>query len=521
VAPALAAVALVLALTNIPAAHAAGITVGGSCTLADAITAANTDAAVGGCAAGSGDDTISLPANGTITLTSGLPQITSTIIIEGNGATITRDSSAPAFRIFEVLNSMLTLNNTTVSGGLSDSGGGISLYFGTLTLNNSTVSGNTASVQGGGISSTNGQVTLNNSTVSGNTVSDGIGGGIFNQRNSQDWYGEMTLNNSTVSGNSAVRGGGIYNASQELNGGVIGGIVNLARSVVSGNTASDSGNEIYGTSLTFELFGEIFIEGIINGANFNLIGHDGDAGTVGFSPSGSDIVPSQALSAILAPLADNGGPTFTHALVTGSPAVDAAPEGPASDQRGTSRPQGTAFDIGAFELVQTAPPTATPTNTAVPPTATPEPPTATPTNTPEPPTATPTNTPEPPTATPTATPSFFPFNGFFQPVDNLPVENQVKAGSGIPIKFSLGGNYGLGILASGSPSSQQVACSAGASVDAIEATTTSNSGLTYDAASGQYTYVWKTEKAWAGTCRQFNLKLTDGTTHSALLRFTR
>ena len=526
----LAVAALVLALTTMSTAQAAGITVGGSCTLVDAITAANTDAAVGGCAAGSGDDTIFLPANSTITLTSpdmtntsGLPQITSTIIIEGNGATITRDSSASAFRIFSVLSTgNLTLNNTTVSGGLSDNGGGIAVYAGTLTLNNSTVSGNTAGAGGGIFSRGGSTATLNNSTVSGNTASGdaSLGGGIANYKD-----GTLTLNNSTVSGNSATglyaRGGGIYNYA-ELYGSI--NTVNLARSVVSGNSASYSGPEIYNTDgyeIDFSCFCEIPYKGLINADNFNLIGRDGNAYTFGFTPSGSDIVPSQALSAILAPLADNGGPTFTHALVTDSPAVDAAPSGPASDQRGVSRPQGTAFDIGAFELGSTVPPTATPTNTAVPPTATPTntavPPTATPTNTPVPPTATLTNTPVPPTATP----SYFPFSGFFQPVDNLPVENQVKAGQGIPVKFSLGGNYGLGILAAGSPSSQQVACNAGATVDPIEATTTSNSGLTYDAAGGQYTYVWKTDKAWAGTCRQFNLRLTDGTTHSALFKFTR
>ena len=52
-----------------------------------------------------------------------------------------------------------------------------------------------------------------------------------------------------------------------------------------------------------------------------------------------------------------------------------------------------------------------------------------------------------------------------------------------------------------------------------EETTTANQGLTYDAASGQYTYVWKTQKSWAGTCRQFTLRLTDGTDHIALFKF--
>jgi hypothetical protein len=113
----------------------------------------------------------------------------------------------------------------------------------------------------------------------------------------------------------------------------------------------------------------------------------------------------------------------------------------------------------------------------------------------------------------------FPFAGFFSPVDNPPTLNQVNAGQGIPFKFSLGGNFGLNIIASGYPVSQQVTCDAGAPVDDIEQTTTSPSGLTYDPANGQYTYTWKTQKSWANTCRQFTLRLTDGTDHTALFKF--
>jgi hypothetical protein len=104
---------------------------------------------------------------------------------------------------------------------------------------------------------------------------------------------------------------------------------------------------------------------------------------------------------------------------------------------------------------------------------------------------------------------------------NLPTENTVKAGSGIPVKFSLGGNMGLNIFVSGYPTYKQVSCLGGVTVDSIEQTTTSNSGLTYDAVSGQYTYVWKTEKSWANTCRQFTFRLTDGTDHTALFKFSK
>ena len=87
-------------------------------------------------------------------------------------------------------------------------------------------------------------------------------------------------------------------------------------------------------------------------ADFNLFGHDGDPGTVGFSPGATDLVPNEPAGAILLPLADNGGETQTHALAIGSPALDASPEDvncPAIDQRGNPRPQGAACDIGSFE----------------------------------------------------------------------------------------------------------------------------------------------------------------------------
>jgi hypothetical protein len=115
------------------------------------------------------------------------------------------------------------------------------------------------------------------------------------------------------------------------------------------------------------------------------------------------------------------------------------------------------------------------------------------------------------------TPSFA-FTGFFAPVDNPPTLNVAKAGSAIPVKFSLGGDRGQDILASNSPASGTVAC--GGSADVIEQTDTSgSSGLSYDAATQQYKYAWKTSKAWAGTCRQFVLTLKDGTTHVANFQF--
>ena len=116
----------------------------------------------------------------------------------------------------------------------------------------------------------------------------------------------------------------------------------------------------------------------------------------------------------------------------------------------------------------------------------------------------------------------FNFTGFFQPVDNTPTFNVVNAGRGIPVKFSLNGDQGLNILAAGYPLSQRITCPDSPAVDIVEQTVTaSTSGLTYDAATDIYTYTWKTERSWAGTCRQLIVRLSDGTDHVALFRFIR
>ena len=112
------------------------------------------------------------------------------------------------------------------------------------------------------------------------------------------------------------------------------------------------------------------------------------------------------------------------------------------------------------------------------------------------------------------------FSGFFQPVDNAPTVNTVTAGSSIPVKFSLSGNKGLNIFAAGYPLSQQIACTGGAPTDDIEETVTAGaSSLSYDATTDQYKYVWKTDKAWKGTCRKLMLKFNDGSTREALFQF--
>ena len=112
------------------------------------------------------------------------------------------------------------------------------------------------------------------------------------------------------------------------------------------------------------------------------------------------------------------------------------------------------------------------------------------------------------------------FIGFLSPIDNAPVVNAAKAGSSLPINFSLQGNQGLDIMAAGYPASQQVACTSGAPEDQIEELATPGaSGLQYDAQTDVYTYVWKSDKSWTGKCRQLVVKLKDGSVHTAMFKF--
>ncbi len=116
----------------------------------------------------------------------------------------------------------------------------------------------------------------------------------------------------------------------------------------------------------------------------------------------------------------------------------------------------------------------------------------------------------------------YPFTGFFQPVDGGDVVNAARAGAAIPVKFSLGSNLGLDIFATGYPRAQAMNCDTRAPIDVISETVNAgNSSLTYDGTTGRYTYVWKTEKAWANSCRELQIKLTDGETHTARFTFSK
>jgi hypothetical protein len=239
----------------------------------------------------------------------------------------------------------LTLLDSTVSGNTGTFGGG-GIYNGRrVWAYNSTVSGNTAYYgNGGGIwnRATGGWgrsnfVSLYNSTVSGNVAAE-HGGGIYNEK-----YANLSVNNSTVSGNTAyVAGGGIYRYFDSMN------------SIVADNSAPSGANCSPGDS---------------GGTPFSFGYNLSDDTSCGFTEP-TDLVVADAM---LGPLQDNGGPTETHDLLPGSPAIDAGSVDcppPATDQRGMARPQGAACDIGAVESLSAPPPTPTPTAT---PTATPTP----------------------------------------------------------------------------------------------------------------------------------------------------
>ena len=237
----------------------------------------------------------------------------------------------------------MTVTNSTISG---NSGGGIANSDATATITNSTLSGNSAG-WGGGISTGSGQgggaiVTVSNSTVSGNWADYG-GGGIYNGSTCCSGS-RVTVSNSTVSGNSAVDGGGIYNSN---NGG--GAALELGSAILK---AGSLGENIFN-------FG-----GTVTSHGYNLSSDDGG----GYLTGAGDQINTDPL---LGALQDNGGPTFTHALLPGSPAINAGDPNftppPLYDQRGPGfgRMVSGRIDIGSFE-VQGPTPTPTPTATPTP-----------------------------------------------------------------------------------------------------------------------------------------------------------
>jgi len=115
----------------------------------------------------------------------------------------------------------------------------------------------------------------------------------------------------------------------------------------------------------------------------------------------------------------------------------------------------------------------------------------------------------------------FTFGGFYPPVANPPVANKINAGNAVPVKFSLGGNYGLKIFAKGYPNLVKTTCQVKYIKPIDQKVNAAMSSLTYDPLTGQYKYTWKTDKKWAGTCGSLVMKFIDGTQKTALFQFTK
>jgi hypothetical protein len=294
-----------------------------------------------------------------------------TTIIDGGGV-------GPVVTISDTT-AHVSLSKVTIRNGHAGKGGGI-YNNGTLTVSNSILSGNSASSglgSGGGIQN-NGTLTINNSTVSGNTArgtaSGGLGGGIGN-------YGTVTISNSTITGNSvsgafgAGFGGGIGNAGtatisdSTISGNVAtaygGGIFNegnlttINNSTVSGNkgykgggVANYSGTAILQNSIVANNSGQNCYESMAS-KGYNLSSDS----TCNFNSTGD----LNNTNPELGPLQNNGGPTQTMALLSGSPAIDAGnPSGCTdghgnllkTDQRGKPRhdtEDSGGCDMGAYE----------------------------------------------------------------------------------------------------------------------------------------------------------------------------
>ncbi|MDH5679290.1 MAG: right-handed parallel beta-helix repeat-containing protein, partial [Nitrospinota bacterium] len=238
----------------------------------------------------------------------------------------------------------VTITNSTISDNSASNFGGIYTTTGiSVSIDNSTVSGNWANSQFGGIYS-NGATTITNSTISGNQAKGAVAavGGLLS-------VGSLSMTNSTVSGNTAT---GSHGGIRAENGGTIthstiygntanasaglflwGGTLTLANSIVAGNTGGDCQSAI----------------GAFNSTG-NNIDSDGSCNFILLTDRPNTSVPQINLG----PLANNGGSTMTHALLPGSLAIDAAIDGSCitPDQRGITRPQGIACDIGAFEAEQ-------------------------------------------------------------------------------------------------------------------------------------------------------------------------
>jgi CSLREA domain-containing protein len=351
-----------------------------SCTLRQAVNAANL---------GFETDVITVPA-GSYQLSSsfGALVVSKGMTINGAGARATTILGEPTpdrlnegDRVFDITSTgtPVVIQGLTLSGGTATPAnnffGGNVRNAGVLTLVNDTIT-NGSAYSGGGLSNNGGTMLVDRTTVSGNQAIYGGGdsGGIQNFGNGTN-HGDLTSTNSTISSNTASLGGGVYSWGDNANS------TTVANSTIAFNTtgvlASDRGTGGIGGGGTFIFKNSIVSNNTSSGAPSNCVvpppgtitsqGNNLEsASDCGFTASG-DI---QKTDPQLGPLQDNGGPTDTHAITATSPAFDhggGCPP-PSVDQRGTSRPQGGACDIGAFELFVAAapPPPASPAAPAAP-----------------------------------------------------------------------------------------------------------------------------------------------------------
>lgn len=392
-----------------------GITGNGVCSLREAIENANNDNAdQTDCLSGSGDDVITLPA-GIYKISADLI-ITDDLTIIGAGADVTvldrnAYTAVVTQRVFYIASGLtVNLNDITVQNGHAegyDNGGGIYNQNATLNINDCAISSNSAgtiglkdSGYGAGIFNDGGDLKISTSTIS-NNVAVHRGGGIANENG-----GKLTVKNSTFTGNKAQYGGAIVFASAITptgnietsafisNTGIIrgGGVhvqhgyLTINNSTFSGN-AGDRGaglsnrdtltvtNSTISDNNTWDLSsGSVIIDdNILTGTltiQNSIVANDVSANpcTGEINDGGNNLeFPGTSCGGfsiqadpLLDPLNDNGGPTLTHALQTGSPAIDIYTSTlgtcPATDQRGVPRPQParSSCDIGAFEYAQFA-----------------------------------------------------------------------------------------------------------------------------------------------------------------------
>lgn len=364
----------------------------GACSLREALLNANADSDTtgGDCTAGDGADTIAVPAGIYILTVTGTGEDSGATgdldftdgdltTITGAGARSTIVDANAIDRVFHsVAGSNAEINDMTIRNGAEDFGAGIRVDApSNLTINASRLTGNVAGNDGGGMAVTGSAtavVTINRSLIDNNTAipdSTASGGGI-----SVALGGTLVVNQSTITGNSARAGGALLTqfnggGSVVLNhttvtgnsdlsgfGGIrnnFSGSVTLRNSIVSGNAGSDCSDNAGG--------GPIVSDG------FNIIGSRGTAKGCPSGGTGDQILAGLVGTLLDTLLSDHGGPTDTHALVSGSSALDQiAPAtsgcGTANvvDQRGVARPNGAGCDIGAFEVGTSLPELSVTTN---------------------------------------------------------------------------------------------------------------------------------------------------------------